>query len=188
MQNLEEILKKCLQDDRKAQQVLYEKHFGFLMSILYRYEHNQQDCVALLNQAFFKIISNLNSYDQTKPFLPWIKRIAINVAIDHIRRQKKIKDATVFLDDDSWAFNENLIEEDIEDNPDLVYEDYIEMMEKLDEPAKTIFNLYAIDEYQHNEIAEKLGISERTSKRYLSKAREALKEMILAKQILMKGA
>ena len=62
------------------------------------------------------------------------------------------------------------------------------MMEKLDEPAKTIFNLYAIDEYQHNEIAEKLGISERTSKRYLSKAREALKQMILAKRILMKGA
>jgi len=61
-------------------------------------------------------------------------------------------------------------------------------MEKLDEPAKTIFNLYAIDEYQHSEIAEKLDISERTSKRYLSKAREALKQMILAKRILMKGA
>lgn len=188
MQNLEEILAKCLKGDRKAQQVLYEKHFGFLMSILYRYEHNQQDCVALLNQAFLKIITNLESFDQSKSFLPWIKRIAINVAIDHIRKNKKIKESTVFLDNDSWAFNENIIEDEFDSIADLVYEDYLEMMDKLDEPAKTIFNLYAIDEYQHSEIAEKLDISERTSKRYLSKARESLKEMILAKQLLMKGA
>ena len=188
MQNLEELITKCIDGDRKAQQVLYEKHFGFLMSILYRYEHNQQDCIALLNQAFLKIITNLNSFDQSKPFLPWIKRIAINVAIDHIRKQKKIKELTVFYDQQAWEIGEELYEDDIEDSPDLVYEDYIEMMEKLDESAKTIFNLYAIDEYQHSEIAEKLDISERTSKRYLSKAREALKEMILAKRILMKGA
>ena len=62
------------------------------------------------------------------------------------------------------------------------------MMDALEEPTKTIFNLYAIDEISHKEIAERLDISERTSKRYLRKARAALQHMIAAKTILMKGA
>jgi len=188
MQDLNNTIKQCIKGDRKAQQVLYEKHFQFLMSILYRYEHNQQDAVALLNQAFLNIITHLNSFDQQKPFLPWIKRIAINVAIDHIRSRKKIKAQTVFMDDQNWEAQTELFEEDLTDIPELEYEDYLNMMDALDEPAKTIFNLYAIDDYSHYEIAEKLDISERTSKRYLRKARAALQHMIAEKTILMKGA
>jgi len=188
MQDLNNTIKQCIKGDRKAQQVLYEKHFQFLMSILYRYEHNQQDAVALLNQAFLNIITHLNSFDQQKPFLPWIKRIAINVAIDHIRSRKKIKAQTVFMDDQNWEAQTELFEEDLTDILELEYEDYLAMMDALDEPAKTIFNLYAIDDYSHYEIAEKLDISERTSKRYLRKARAALQQMIAAKTILMKGA
>ena len=71
---------------------------------------------------------------------------------------------------------------------DLTYDDYINMMNTLDEPARTIFNLYAIDDYRHSEIAAELGISVRSSKRYLSKARVALQAMIKEKQNVLKRA
>ena len=65
---------------------------------------------------------------------------------------------------------------------------HIAMMNELDEPARTIFNLYAIDDYKHADIAEELGISVRSSKRYLSKARLTLQTMIMEKQRVLKQA
>lgn len=188
MQNLNHLINKCIDNDRKAQKALYEQYFQFLMSVCYRYENNQQDVVALLNQSFLKIITHLKSFDQSKPFLPWIKRIAVNEAIDHLRKKKRINGQVVFLEEDEWEREINISEEDISELSDLQYEDYLEMMENLDEPCKTIFNLYAIDELRHIEIADLLGISERTSKRHLSRAREKLKNMITAKKRILKGA
>lgn len=188
MQNPNLLIQKCLQNDKRAQRELYEKYFQYLMSICYRYEHNQQDAVAILNQAFLKIIQNLETFDQQKPFVPWIKRIAINQCLDHIRRKKSAYKSTVFLDSEEWEHESESLIPDTNATAELMYEDYILMMDELDEPTKTIFNLYAIDEYSHREIAQELNISERTSKRYLKKARKALQEKIVAKQTLMKGA
>ena len=174
--------------DRRAQKALYEKNYSFLMSICFRYEKNYQDAVALLNQSFLKIINNLNGYDQTKPFEPWAKRITVNVAIDEFRRKKNHKSQTIYLDNDQWEDESIHIEDGELDTSALNYEDYIAMMNDLDEPARTIFNLFAIDDYKHAEIAEELGISERSSKRYLSKARMALQAMIMERQKVLKRA
>ena len=188
MQNLKKLIKQCIKGDRKAQKVLYENHYQFLMSICYRYQHNYQDAVSLTNQAFLKIITNLETYDTTQPFLPWIKRITINVAIDHIRKNRRIDGQTIFLEDSTQDPESDFTEEELHDLPELIYEDYIEMMNALEEPTRTIFNLYAIDDLKHKEIADKLGISERSSKRYLSYARKALKGMISEKKKILKRA
>ena len=158
------------------------------MSVCYRYERNYQDAVALLNQSFLKIINNLPTYDQTKPFEPWAKRITVNVAIDEFRRKKNHRAQTIFLDDDQWEDESEQIEDVELDASELTYEDYIVMMNNLDEPARTIFNLYAIDDYKHADIANELGISVRSSKRYLSKARLALQAMIMERQNVLKRA
>lgn len=158
------------------------------MSVCYRYERNYQDAVALLNQSFLKIINNLPGYDQSKPFEPWVKRITVNEAIDTFRRKKNIKAQTIFLDDDQWEGESDQLEDVEIDTSELTYADYIAMMNDLDEPARTIFNLYAIDEYKHAEIAKELGISVRSSKRYLSKARLNLQAMIMEKQKVLKRA
>ncbi len=188
MQNLKNLLEDCLKNDRKAQKELYEKYFQFLMSICFRYERNHDDAVALVNETFYKTITHLKKFDLSKPFIPWIKRIAINECLDHLRRKKTIYNSIVFLDDDAWE-NEKYTDDDINaDENGLTYHDYLEMMDALDEPGKTIFNLYAIDGFTHKQIAEELNISERTSKRYLAKSREVLKQMIIAKNVIMKGA
>lgn len=158
------------------------------MSICYRYEKNEQDAVALLNQSFLKIINKLNTYDQTKAFEPWIKRITVNEAIDAFRKKKNTRLQTVFLNGEQWQDEADTgLETDVE-NQDLTYHDYINMMNELDEPARTIFNLYAIDDYPHADIAAELGISVRSSKRHLSKARHDLQAMIVKRQRELKQA
>ena len=157
------------------------------MRICYRYEHNYQDAVALLNQGFLKILNGLSAFDTAKPFLPWIKRIMVNEAIDYIRRNKKHLNGTVFLDEDDWE-RETQREDVLEHTDHLTYEDYQEMLAELPHMEQTVFNLFAIDEYAHKEIAEMLGVSERTSKRYLQGARQLLQKMIKEKLTLLKGA
>jgi RNA polymerase sigma-70 factor (ECF subfamily) len=188
MNNQNQLINLCLKNDRKAQQELYELHFQFLMSICYRYTHNEQDAVALVNQAYLKVLQNLSTFDEAKPFLPWIKRIAINAAIDHIRKTKRHYNNTVFWEDESWDIESEMIAEELPEQPELTYEDYIAMLGEVTEPAQTIFNLYAIDECEHSEIAEKLNISVRTSKRYLAKARMELQQLISARTQLLKRA
>lgn len=159
------------------------------MSICFRYERNEQDAVALLNQSFLKILNNLPSYDQSKPFTPWAKRITVNEAIDEFRRKKNARSQTIFLDDRQWEDEADDLMDDVElDTDHLTYKDYMAMMKDLDEPARTIFNLYAIDDYKHADIAAELDISVRSSKRYLSKARLDLQAMIMEKQNVLKRA
>jgi RNA polymerase sigma-70 factor (ECF subfamily) len=186
MQPLNTLIAQCINNDRKAQKALYEQHFQYLIHICYRYEHNYQDAVALVNQVFLKILNNLQSFDTTKPFLPWIKRIAVNEALDHLRRNQKHLNGTVLLDDDGWD-RETDREDVMEDTDHLSYEDYLAILSKLPKMEQTVFNLYAIDDYPHKEIAAMLNISERSSKRYLQRARELLQKMINEKRLIMKG-
>ena len=158
MEKPNQLITNCLKNDRKAQQELYEQNFQFLMSICFRYTHNEQDAVDLVNQTFLKVLDNLESFHPAKPFLPWIKRIAVNVSIDHIRKTKRHYNNTVFWEDESWNVESELAAEELTEQPELTYDDYIAMLSEVTEPAQTIFNLYAIDEYEHSEIAKKLNI------------------------------
>lgn len=188
MQNLPNLIAQCLADDRKAQKELYETYFDYLMRICYRYEHNYQDAVSLLNQGFLKILKGLSAFDTTKPFLPWIKRIMVNEAVDHLRRNKKHLNGTVFFDDEGWERETEREDEALDHTEHLTFEDYMAMLTELPTMEQTVFNLFAIDDFGHKEIGELLSISERTSKRYLQTARQLLQKMIKEKVTLLKGA
>jgi len=188
MQNLNLLIEQCLANNRLAQKQLYEGYFDYLIRICHRYEHNYQDAAALLNQGFLKILNNLNSYDTSKPFLPWIKRIMVNEALDYLRKKNRLSKNTVHLSDDGW---EQDIEEDediLEDTEHLIYDDYLKMLANLPHMEKTVFNLFVIDNFGHKVIADLLDISERTSKRYLLSARLLLQNDIKEKLTLLKGA
>jgi RNA polymerase sigma-70 factor (ECF subfamily) len=188
MKDLASTIAKCIDNDRNAQQVLYKAHFNFLMSVCYRYESNQQDAVALVNQVFLKILNNLNSYDNAKDFLPWVKRITINTCIDYLRSKQRLNGQVVFLNEEQWE-KEGEQQEYVEDTAaDLSYEALLEMLNQLAEPERTVFNLFAIDEYTHKEIANQLGISERTSKRHVQRARMHLQNLLKKRALILKGA
>lgn len=174
------LIKQCLKNDRRAQFELYKQCYGILLSVCRRYEKNQLDAEALLNQAFMKILTNLKKYNQKVPFEAWIRRIAINNAVDEYRKNKKrnVKEQNTSFDSADVKhltakvqFNKGEL--------DLDAEVLVKVINTLPPVSKQVFNLHVIDGYSHDEIADMLGISTGTTKWHVSNARKILKEKII---------
>ena len=174
------MLKGCIEGDRRSQSKLYELSFSSLMSTANRYKLNREDAVSLVNQCFLKVLKSIakhtNTYEE-KSYFSWIQKIMINTIIDDFRKNKKQRENETFIDNeellDHFSKDEaNLIEQNIED------EALQEMLNKLSEIQKNIFNLFAIDGYTHKEISVALNISIDNSKYHLSRARKLLQAML----------
>lgn len=138
----------------------------------YRYVRNKEDAEDILVQGFLKVFQNLGKieYKGEKAFEGWIRKIMINEALVFLRSKKGI------------AFSDHSEAEHIEsvtnDFSDLCAEDIYKMITSLPYGLRTIFNLYAIEGYSHQEIAGLLEITESTSRSQLMKARRALQEQL----------
>jgi RNA polymerase sigma-70 factor (ECF subfamily) len=170
----EELIQRCAREEAKAQYELYRLLFNTLMGICTRYERNRDDAVAALNKGFLKILVNLGRRPAAAPFVPWVKRIMINSVIDDFRRNRRRRELERSLedmDDASWhTVNDYLERMDVEEIE--------EMVQRLPPMQRVVFNLFAMDGFDHASIARQLGISEGTSKAHLSIARGKLRTMI----------
>jgi RNA polymerase sigma-70 factor (ECF subfamily) len=166
-----ELIQRCIHQDTLAQNELYRRFAGKMMAVCMRYARNRVDAQDILQDAFVKVFLNLKSFKGEGSFEGWIKRIMINTSLKHYKKNLKFRNET-----------------DIEQAYDLAFDSHIlshisagELMDKVQQMPdgyRTIFNLYAIEGFQHNEIGEMLGISEGTSKSQLSRARGFLAKII----------
>lgn len=171
-----ELLESCRKEERRAQFELYRLCYSVLLSVCLRYEKNKEDAEFLLNKAFYKILKNLDKYADNVPFEAWIRRITINTVIDEYRKNKKdivdyVEEPTNIAPNKAVDYNEADQRYDAEELQILI--------NQLPPISKKVFNLYVIDGYNHREIAEKLSMSEGTSKWHLSSARKKLKALVL---------
>ena len=150
------------------------------MSVAYRYKNNEEDAKSLSITSFLKVLTNIESYKPNIPFNAWIRRIAINTAIDDFRKNSK-HNLIEYSDEISTNENYTINDYDLE----IRAEELNNMILKLPKATKLVFNLFAIDGYSHKEIAEQLNISTNTSKWHVKEARKKLKEQILKKQNLV---
>jgi RNA polymerase sigma factor (sigma-70 family) len=165
------LIKNCLRKDRKSQQVLYKTFYGYAMGICLRYTNNRSEAVEVLNQGFLKVFTHIDRFDQTREFKSWLGRIMMNASIDNYRAN--LRTAHVLdIDEVDDIGHVNLCDSN------LNYSDLLTMVQQLPPAYQTVFNLFAIDGYTHEEIAERLDISVGTSKSNLHKARKKLKQMI----------
>ncbi len=176
MNELQSLIEKCRNNDRKAHFELYKWGFPDLMRMAMRYKKNKEDGAALVNAAFFKAFTNIDKYKNEIPFEGWLKKIMRNTIIDEYRKTNKQKeiDLEFSIDENENDYNEikavdyNLIEKEMSS------EEAEKILFSLEENERTVFNLFEMDGYSHKEIAVEMGISERTSKRYLSSAKRNL--------------
>jgi RNA polymerase sigma-70 factor (ECF subfamily) len=136
-----------------------------------RYSNDRDEAVEIMNNGFLKVLTNFQKYDPEKPFKPWLSRVMTNTAIDHYR--SKIKYA--HMADISEA-DEVYVEASVYHK--LNYEDLLKLVQRLPPGYRTVFNLYAIDGFNHEEIRKMLSISEGTSKSNLFKARQKLRSYL----------
>lgn len=160
-----------MKNDRKSQKLLYQQFFGYAMSICMRYTQNHADAVEVLNDSFMKVFTQLKKFDQTRSFKSWFRRILINASIDHLRSEMKHQFKM------SLEENEKPLEQPSVDQK-ISHEELIGLIQQLTPAYRSVFNLYVIDGYKHEEIAGMLGISVGTSKSNLAKARLNLREML----------
>ena len=160
----------CLRGDRAAQRALYEAYFPYGMSIAIRYCDDRQEAVGVLHTAFLKVFRKLGAYDRDLPFKPWFRTIVVRACLDAVRARAKT--ATVELDAGLAAYDRE------ETLSRIGYQELLGMVQNLTAGYRAVFNLYVIDGFKHEEIAERLGISVGTSKSNLSKARVILQRMV----------
>jgi RNA polymerase sigma-70 factor, ECF subfamily len=178
-QELQELIAGCLKNDRRCQQRIYEQFYGKMLSVCMRYTKDLDQGKELVQEGFIKLFGNLHKYKNDGSFEGWVRRIFTNNAIDSFRRKKH---QDLVPDDDHQVLN--LADEKDEhafldkEEETIQPKHVIEAMQQLSPAYQMVFNLYVMESYSHQEIADELGISVGTSKSNLAKARMNMKKLL----------
>ncbi len=167
------LLHDCQKGSREAQKKLYELFYGYAMSVCLRYTKTKEEAKEIMNDGFMKFFTHMHQHDERASVKSWLRRIMINTAIDHYRKHNKHYNHKDI--DDTVVQN---IPDSTQGTEPISYDDLIQMVQKLPDSYRTVFSLYVIDGYSHEEIAKQLGIVVGTSKSNLFKAREHLKNQL----------
>lgn len=167
----DEIISQCKTGSLKYQELLYKHFYGFAMGISLRYSLNRDDALEVVNDAFIKTFNAISNYRSDKPFKAWLRTIVVNTAIDRRRKELKLQ-LNVELD------NAMPLRSSLSTVENLNVQDILKMMQALPAIQLTIFNLYEIDGYNHDEIGQLLNIPVSSSRVYLSRAKEKLRNII----------
>jgi len=157
--------------ESRAHKVAYERFSGRMLAVCMRYCANRDDAEEVMIDGFMRVFEKISQFREDGSFEGWIRRIMVTESLMFLRKNKQwrqeipIDDVTVEPD---YAWADTAIHEN----------DLLRMVNQLPDGYRTVFNLYAIEGYNHAEIAELLGISEGTSKSQLSRARAILQATI----------
>lgn len=164
----------CSEGDRRAEEELYTRYAARVYTLCRRYSSGADEAKDLMQDALLKALDRISTYTYTGrgSLYGWISRIAINLALNQIKRRRW---RTVSLD---MGVQDNLPEPSAQEVEAIPQEKLLEWISELPEMRKAVFNLYCLDGYSHKEIAQMLGISEKGSAGMLAKARKQLKEKI----------
>lgn len=171
------LLKKCIKGDSRSQRLLYERFYGKMLAVCYRYARDHDEAQDIAHEGFIRVFDKLKSFKNTGSLEGWIRRIVVNNAIDYVRAKKKL----VFDNEDETVLG-NIYDEEydlIDSNlaKKMKAELVTELIQKLSPAYKTVFSLYVLEDYSHKDVADALGISVGTSKSNLAKAKMKLKEL-----------
>lgn len=172
------IITGCIQNNQRDQKYLYEKYFGYCLKTVFRYIYHYDKAVDVVNDGFVKVFRNFERFqfldkdNLEMVLMGWMRMIMINTAIDQLRKNNFLPEIgdiseSVWLQDKTQGSDQTLL-----------YKELIKEVKKLPPSYRTVFNLYVIDGFTHQEIANLLGISVGTSKSNLSKARAILQKII----------
>ncbi len=168
---VQEYIAGCLKHDKESQYALFKHFYSYAMGICRRFARSSDEASDILNEGFLKAFRHIEKYDRAKPFKSWIGKIVTNTAIDHYRASLR------FSPHETVEAHEDVGNE-AEIYGKLAYDDLLILVRELTPAYQTVFNLYAIDGYSHQEIADLLGITVSTSKANLHKARKKLQERL----------
>lgn len=167
-----ELVQGCRNNDRKYQELLYRKFAKKMYGICMSYAKDRSMAQEILQDGFVKVFKKIDGFREEGSLEGWIRRIITNTALDYLRKKSKLYE---FIDDNREVEEERMDNSILNNiNADGIFN----LIKQLPEGAKAVFNLYAVEGYSHKEIAEKLEITEGTSKSQFKRARSLLKTLV----------
>lgn len=175
MREEKDIIQGCIKGERWAQQALYELHGKAMWPVCLRYSPSADDASDLLQEGFLKVFDKIGSFKGESSILGWMSRIFINLAISKYRASSRLPQ-TVSIEQNAIEIEEEQ-EDDFQTGNHSIAK-VMEAMQQLPEHYRITLNLYAIERFSHQQIADQLGTTIGNSKSNLSRARKMLKELL----------
>jgi len=170
---LQELIRLCRKSNRKAQERLFKLSFPLALSVARRYTQDQGEALVVVNEGMLKVFQNLDHYSEELSFGGWLRRIMVNSAIDHYRSQKRYQERFLEFEGDETG---TTYDEDILDK--ISADEILSLVQQLPPAYRMVVSLYVVEAYTDREIADKLNISEGTSKSNYSKARAKMQKAL----------
>lgn len=162
----------CIKGNQIAQKTLFDSFSPKFFALCLRYMKSTDDAEDVLQEGMVKIFTKLPEYEGKGSFEGWMRRIVVNTCLDQIRKNQKLKfDVSMDKEEYKLSMNAHILE-------NMSANELIEEIKKMPPGYRVVFNMFAIEGYSHQEIAQKLGVKESTSKSQYLRARAYLKERI----------
>ena len=172
-----ELINGCIREDESYQRELFRRYSGKMLGVSQRYARNTMDAEDIVQDAFIKVFDKIKQFKMEGSFEGWIRKIVVNTALKKYTIIRYDKEVSGFeLNDRNESATEATAFSHITEKELLV------LINNLPDGYRLVFNLYVIEGYQHEEIAEMLHIQPGTSRSQLVKARNMLKNQILQMQ------
>jgi RNA polymerase sigma factor (sigma-70 family) len=171
-----ELVQGCLREDRRCQEDLYSRYARRMYAVCLRYARHELEAQDMMQEGFIRVFDKLPGFRMEGSLEGWIRRIMVHTAINQYRKKAYQMERFGM---------EHLPEEPVASTAmeQLGEQELLHMVASLPDGYRMVFNLYAIEGFDHGEIAEMLGCGESTSRSQLSKARRMLQLKINETQI-----
>jgi len=171
----QEIIDQCKEGSQKAQFQLYKLYYKAMYSVSLRIINDEMEAEDVMQEAFLKAFSKMDTYKGEVSFGAWLKRIVVNRSLDYLKKRKvqfeEVNERTTQVADYQMGTKEvdmKLLKEAIQD---------------LSDGYRVVLSLYLIEGYDHEEISQILGISNSSSRTQLLRAKNKLRELLKEKEI-----
>lgn len=181
MEVTQEVIREIAAGDRKVILKLYHYSFNVLMGTAVRYKDHKEDQMEIVNNAFMKIVTKIESYTPGTAYFSWVKTIVQREIIDDFRKNKRYK---ALFKMSGETIYEGSIEPEVYNHIDN--DELMKTLDVLPPATKLVFNLYGIEGYSSKEIMKELDISYETVKWHIKEARKRLKKLIIENKIPLK--
>lgn len=172
-EDISQLVKDCINNDRKAQERLYKNYYRGMMNLCLRYCNTEADALPVLNIAFYKVFKKIGQYDHSKAQLyTWIRKIVLHECFNHLRLEKGKLQTGSFEDDADIQIEPSVFDK-------MKETAVLHFVQRLPPATRAVFNLFVVEGFSHKEVAQMLSISEGTSKWHLNDGRKKLQSMIL---------
>ena len=173
MINEKDIAEGCLKGNNIARKQLYTEYSGKLLAIGIRYLSNKETAEDVLHDVFIHIFKSFDKfkYRGTGSLFAWISRIMVNASLEYLRKNNRVELTEFDLTDNDMADDDELLD-------DIPPNELFKMVSELPDGYRTVFNLYVFEDKSHKEIAEMLGINEKSSSSQFFRAKKLLQKKI----------